>query len=238
MKPSPAKEPHPHPSGQELLRLYQQARKAQGHRNWWPASTKFEIMVGAILTQNSAWTNVEKALAGLRDRQSLKPQAIANLNENTLAEIIRPSGYYHQKAKKLRTFVAWYRQRSRQSWQQLSIQQLRQQLTSIWGIGQETADSMLLYAFDKEIFVIDKYTFRIAQRHGWWGLDSDSRYNDKMYRFLQAQFETHLSAIATSERVELYQDFHAQIVYIGNHYCRTKPSCAACPWPTPESLAI
>jgi endonuclease-3 related protein len=221
-----------------LLQLYRQALEAHGHRHWWPARSKFEIMVGAILTQNSAWTNVEKALAALRARQSLQARAIARLAEDELAEIIRPSGYYRQKAKKLHTFVAWYLGRAGQSWHKYSTQELRRQLLDLWGIGQETADSMLLYAFDRETFVIDKYTFRIAQRHGWWGLDAESRYNDKMYRYLQEHFEGHLAQRSLSKRLDLYQDFHAQIVYIGNHYCRTKPSCAACPWPTPEGPAI
>lgn len=204
-----------------LLRYYRKMRDAHGHLNWWPGESRWEVIVGAILTQNTAWSNVEKAIASLKAANVLEPKPMWELPESELALLIRSSGYYNQKAKKLRTFLAYFRERhggSLESMIAAPTDSLRKELLSLNGIGPETADSILLYALDHSVFVIDAYTKRIMSRHGHAGEGVD-------YHDLQALFTRHLP----KER-DLYNDYHAQLVRVGNRHCKKGlPECDLCP---------
>ena len=162
----------------DLLRIYELLNGHFGDLHWWPAEEPFEVMVGAILTQNTAWTNVEKAIAALKGKRLLSPEALSRIAEETLAEIIRPSGYYNVKAKRLKSFVRFLREEYAGDIGIMSAEELpilREKLLGVRGIGQETADSILLYACGKPVFVCDAYTRRILQRHGMIDDDADYR---------------------------------------------------------------
>lgn len=192
-----------------------------GPMNWWPARTPFEVIVGAILTQNTAWSNVEKAIANLRRERLLTPRAIERVPEQRLARLIRPSGYFRQKAKKLKAFVAFLRSEYAGSLPRMFATptgKLREQLLNVWGIGPETADSILLYAGGHQVFVVDAYTHRILGRHGL----SDGKPD---YEAVRQLFETSLPPDA-----RLYNEFHALIVNVGKNWCRPRnPRCEECP---------
>jgi endonuclease-3 related protein len=189
--------------------------------HWWPGDTPFEVCVGAILTQNTAWTNVDKAIAALRAKRWLTPRAIHRAPLPALAEAIRPSGYYNQKAKKLKAFCTHIFAAHGGRLEHLLAQDpavLRAELLALNGIGPETADSMVLYAAELPMFVVDAYTRRIVHRMGLAREDID--YDD-----LQALFQRRFPP-----DVAFYQEFHAQIVYLGKDFCRKRaPRCAACP---------
>jgi endonuclease-3 related protein len=177
-------------------------------------------MVGAILTQNTAWVNVERAIANLKAQGLLEPSALAAVPLEQLAEAIRPSGYYKQKAKKLKALVDMFGREYGFNIERMRRQELlalRNKLLGVYGIGPETADSILLYALDKPVFVVDAYTKRIFSRHGFF---PDSR----DYSQVQDFFEAHLP-----REVGLYNEYHALVVYTGKEFCRTKPRCAGCP---------
>lgn len=198
--------------------VYQRLRRHFGHRDWWPADDPFEIIVGAVLTQNTAWTNVEKALACLRDRQALSLEALLALPEAELAALIRSSGYYNIKAARLRALLAVMREDGGLAgWRERETAALRRRLLAVKGVGEETADSILLYALERPVFVIDAYTRRIFTR---LGLISGK----ESYHQLAAWFEQQLRA-----DLDLFQDFHAQIVVLGNSVCRPTPRCDRCP---------
>jgi len=204
-----------------LARYYRRLRRHFGHRNWWPARTPFEVILGALLTQNTNWSNVEKALANLRRARALTPSRLAGLPAATLARLLRPSGYYRQKTRAVRGFLAHLNNGYRGSLARLLARPtsgLREELLALRGIGPETADSILLYAAGRPVFVIDAYTRRVLARHGL--APAQARYHE-----LQDFFEAHLP-----RRLALYNDFHAQLVAVGKHYChRQRPDCAACP---------
>jgi len=204
-----------------LLRLYRRCYAHFGPLHWWPGDSAFEICVGAILTQNTAWTNVEKAIANLKKAKLLNVRAMHGAPPAVLAEAVRPSGYYNQKARKLWTFAEHLGRRHHHSIMHLlrqPLDALRIELLSLNGIGPETADSMILYAAEQPIFVVDAYTRRVLYRMGLLPADAD-------YHELQALFHRCLPP-----EVELYNEFHAQIVYLGKEFCRkSKPRCAACP---------
>ncbi len=193
-----------------------------GSLNWWPAETPFEVCIGAILTQNTSWKNVEKAIENLKKAKMLDCRAIAEEKEEFIANLIKPSGYFNQKAKKLKAFCLFLKENYNCSLNNFfnsgSIEKLRKELLSIWGIGKETADSILLYAGNKLIFVIDAYTKRIFSRHNI--CDKEIEY-DK----LRLEVER-----AIPENVSVYNEFHAALVYIGKDFCKKKePECALCP---------
>lgn len=200
-----------------LCKVYEQLLAAHGPRDWWPGDTPFEIMVGAILTQNTAWTNVEKAIAALKARDRLTPRAILAARRDHLAQWIRPSGYFNIKAERLRQFCRWYLDQG--GWNVLRARdtaRLRQELLAVKGIGPETADDMLLYAFERPVFVIDAYTRRIFSR---LGLVEET----EGYEALRAHFEESLGP-----DVALFNEYHALIVQHGKDVCRTRPRCSEC----------
>ena len=207
--------------GSTLQEYFQTLSVALGPMHWWPARTPFEVIVGAILTQSTAWVNVEQALANLRRAQLLNASAMEHVSEARLARLIRPSGYFRQKAKKLKAFVGFLRQRHGGSLARMfrvPTSELREQLLAVHGIGPETADSILLYAGGHPVFVVDAYTHRILGRHNLSGSPSD-------YRSVQSLFETNLP-----KDVALYNEFHALLVHVGKHWCRKRrPRCEDCP---------
>jgi endonuclease-3 related protein len=203
-----------------LMRWYDAMRDALGPRNWWPADTPFEVCVGAILTQNTTWKNTSKAIAQLAAAGALDPFVIYRTPLPALAELIRPAGYFNIKAKRLHNFIAHLVERHDGALDSLfaaSIDDLRAELLSINGIGFETADSIILYAAQKPIFVVDAYTVRVLRRHDLLTEEAD-------YLEVQSMFHDHLES-----DVELYNDFHAQFVEVGAQYCRRKPRCDECP---------
>lgn len=203
-----------------LPEIYQRLFKEFGPQHWWPGETPFEVMVGAILTQNTNWGNVEKAIKNLKQQRSLSARALKNISSDRLASLIRPAGYFNVKAKRLKNFIDFF-------WREYdgdinrmikeSLWVLRPKLLSVNGIGPETADSILLYALDKPIFVIDAYTKRFVYRHNLTFHDAD-------YASLQKFFMSSLR-----EDTALFNEYHALIVHLGKDFCRTKALCERCP---------
>ncbi len=192
-----------------------------GPQSWWPGDTRLEIIVGAILTQNTAWSNVEKAIANLKDEKLLSsPGKILKLNDGALAERIRPAGYYNVKAARVKNFLKYLDSRYDSSLRRMASQntdQLRKELLDVSGIGPETCDSILLYAFNRPIFVVDAYTKRIFSRHN---IISDSlEYHD-----IQKLFMGNLP----SDR-EIFNEYHALIVRLAKTHCKFRPRCDLCP---------
>ncbi len=190
-----------------------------GPQHWWPADGPFEVMVGAILTQSAAWGNVEKAIANLKAAGALSPAGIRRLPLAELAEIIHPSGYYNAKAHKLKSLALWLEENCDDDLGQLfagDSGRLREQLLSLHGIGPETADSIILYAAGKPVFVIDAYTRRIVSRVGLAAVDSS-------YRACQALFTDNLPA-----DVRLFNEYHALLVCLAKDVCRRRPLCPEC----------
>jgi endonuclease III related protein len=203
-----------------LLKIYELLNDYFGDLQWWPAADPFEVMVGAILTQNTAWTNVEKAIRSLRETGLISPAALFSISEDDLAPIIRPSGYYHLKAQRLKAFVRFLMTEYNGKIERMKADdlfRLRNKLLGVKGIGPETADSILLYACQKPIFIIDTYTKRILLRHGLIGDDAD-------YHSIQALFMNHLQPDSA-----LFNQYHALIVNTGKTFCRKRAECEACP---------
>jgi endonuclease III related protein len=192
-----------------------------GPQHWWPGRTPFEIIVGAILTQNTSWANVENAIANLRDANLLRPAAIEKASLRRIERLVRPSGYFRQKASKLKAFCAFLRAEYRGSLQRMFATptiMLRQKLLGVFGIGPETADSILLYAAGHPVFVVDAYAKRILARHGWAG--ENAKYEDIRWAF-ERQFP------GDARR---FNEFHALIVNTGKHFCRRSEAlCDRCP---------
>jgi len=200
-----------------LAKVYKKLRKYYGCQHWWPADTPFEVMVGAILVQNTAWTNVERAIARLESRSCLTPQAILDAPLPQLAEWLKPSGYFNVKAQRLRNYCQWYvdaGEFSRLSF--VDTGTLRKQLLTVNGIGPETADDILLYAFERPVFVIDAYTRRIFSRLKLLASDAG-------YEALRHQFETHLQT-----DVAVFNEYHALIVRHAKDTCKKRPDCVDC----------
>lgn len=197
--------------------VYQRLFDAYGPQHWWPGETPFEIMVGAILTQNTAWTNVERAIANLQAAELLDPTAIVAADLPTLATCLRPSGYFNVKAERLRAFCDWFlTQGGLPGLSALDTTALRRALLAVKGVGPETADDILLYAFERPVFVVDAYTRRIFSRLGLVAADIG-------YEPLRARFEQTLEP-----DVALFNEYHALIVRHGKEVCRPKPRCAEC----------
>ena len=191
-----------------------------GPQEWWPGETPFEVMVGAILTQNTAWKNVEKAIATLKAYDLLDPHKIHALDQDTLALAIKPAGYFNVKARRLKSFVEWFVTKHGadvESLRRLAPDRLREELLAVKGVGPETADSILLYALDLPSFVVDAYTYRVLTRHGLIG--EEATYDD-LKEFVEKRLP---------RDVPLFNEFHALIVAVGKQYCRTKARCEECP---------
>lgn len=207
----------PRLSGQGLRALYQQLLSAYGEQSWWPAEHAFEIAVGAVLTQNTQWSNVEKALAQLRAADVLQPGAMLALPQAQLAELIRPSGYYRVKAQRLIALCEFLdTQGGLDALGQMPLENARHGLLSVKGVGPETADDILLYALDRPVFVIDTYTRRLLQRQRL------ARGNEP-YEVLRQAFEQ-----ALPEDAALFRQYHALIVTHAKAVCRKLPACANC----------
>jgi endonuclease III related protein len=208
-------------TGPRLHAYYETLFAAYGPQNWWPGRTRFEVIVGAILTQNTSWSNVSLAIENLRRNRLLTISAIASVRPARLQRAIRPSGYFRQKSATLKAFVRFLRTEYAGSLTQMfktPTLQLRRQLLAVRGIGPETADCILLYAGKHPVFVVDAYTRRILERHGH--INARASYED-----IRAAFERVLPADAT-----IYNEFHALIVNVGKQFCRPQaPRCSQCP---------
>ncbi len=204
-----------------LNEMYQAMLDALGPSHWWPGDTPFEIAIGAILTQNTNWKNVEKAIANLKDADCLNAEAMYALSPKELAELIRPAGYYNIKAKRIKNFLEFLRVEADFDLSNLKAQvldELRPKILSVNGIGPETADAILLYALDFPTFVVDAYTHRMMGRHNliWEEID----YHDLQTLFMDAM----------PEDVALYNEYHALIVRVGKDWCKKKAGlCETCP---------
>ena len=202
-----------------LLNTYQRLLTCYGPQHWWPAEDSFEIIIGAILTQSAAWTNVEKAITNLKKARALTPKTLRILPVDEVASLIYPSGYYKAKARKLKAFVNWLGRRYGDNLSHLfdsNIDDLREQLLTVYGIGEETADSIILYAADKPVFIIDAYTRRIIHRLGLKPLT-------ETYTAYQTLFMEHLPSDS-----KLFNEYHALLVCLGKEVCRKKPACEHC----------
>jgi endonuclease-3 related protein len=211
------------------IKIYELLYARYGDLHWWPADTTYEIMLGAILTQNTAWRNVEKAMAQLKEAAQaadgvplggiLPPAWVAQTDTNTLMELIRPAGFYRQKSVYLKALTAWFAGYgySAEAVREREQKTLRDELLAVRGVGNETADAILLYAFGFVCFVADAYTGRLLKRLGISAGKGD-------YESVRAFFETDLPQDAY-----LYNNFHACIVVNGKEYCRAKPVCEGCP---------
>jgi endonuclease-3 related protein len=204
-----------------LLKIYNSLYNYFGPLNWWPGDTPFEIMVGTILTQNTFWGNVEKAIENLKEENLLEPRKLYRINQEELAQLIKPSGYYNIKARRLKNFVNIFVNDFEGSTENMfsgDCRELRKKLLKVNGIGPETADSILLYAGKRPFFVVDAYTKRIFSRHKLISKDST-------YYQIQEFFIKNLD-----KDVKLFNEFHAQIVMLGKTICTSKnPDCAKCP---------
>lgn len=244
-------------SNEETLREYYRALyRAWGAQHWWPGETRFEVIVGAYLTQNTSWTNVERALANLRSAKRLSIEGVRKIEIPKLEQLIRPSGYFRQKARRLKTFVAFLDGAFEGSLDQLFAQpteKLREQLLALNGVGPETADSILLYAGNRPVFVVDAYTRRILDRHrilsekpdyeGIRGLferslkpisrDELSADSDQPREHEALKTAHPLSPMSRAHRAPLaqvYNEMHGLIVSVGKHHCgKLRPQCDGCP---------
>ncbi len=201
--------------------IYRRLYRAFGPQRWWPGDTAFEVMVGAILTQNTNWANVERAIANLKKSGTFSCPRLYRLSPRKLAKLIRPAGYYNLKAKRLKNFFKFYLLRYQGSHKKMSgagILRLREELLSVNGVGQETADSILLYALGKPVFVVDAYTKRIFSRHGF--IPEGASYEEVQRFFMQN----------LRNKVQLFNEYHALIVRLGKDFClKSKPKCGLCP---------
>ena len=205
---------------EQLEYIYQLLCRRFGKRNWWPADSPFEVVVGAILTQNTAWTNVEKAIANLKRADMLSVLKLNLQPVSVIAELIRPSGFYNQKAKRLKLMVKHIVESHKGTMGNLcnkETAELRNELLSINGIGKETADSIMLYACNKPLFVVDSYTYRVFSRHGL--IEKETGYDE-----LQSLFMDNLD-----HDTNTFNEYHALIVELAKNFCRKKPLCDACP---------
>lgn len=202
------------------LQLYRKLFDSLGPQQWWPADSPWEVMIGAVLVQNTAWKNVERAIENLREADLILPQRLVEINQAELSELIKPAGYYRLKAKRLQNlmrFVVDEYDSSLEVMKNVEMQRMRAELLTVNGVGPETADSILLYALEQPALVVDTYTLRIFARHGW--IDYGADYH---------QLQEHLAS-ELPEDVSTYNELHALLVHVGHHYCRRQPKCQECP---------
>lgn len=192
-----------------LLSIYHRLLDVYGPQGWWPARTPFEVMVGAILVQNTNWTNVEKVIADLRRRRLLSLPSLDRLPGRELSALIKPAGYFNIKAKRLKSFLTFFKQKYGGSIVRMKARPLaglREELLDVYGVGPETADSILLYALGKPVFVVDTYTRRLLLRHGF--PEGNGTYDE-----VQGLFMRHLPC-----KVHIYKEYHALIVRLGKSF--------------------
>jgi endonuclease-3 related protein len=204
----------------KIIEIYHKLYHAFGPQHWWPGDSPFEIAVGAILTQNTNWANVEKAIASLKNKRALSAKGIYEMKAEKLALFIRPAGYFNVKARRLKAFIHFLINDYHGSMGRMKnekLDTLRTKLLNVHGIGPETADSILLYALDKPVFVIDAYTKRVLSRHSVIN-------HDESYERIQDLFHETLK-----RDTELFNEYHALFVRLGKTYCRKKPLCDGCP---------
>jgi len=205
---------------QTLMQMYEAMRERFGHQGWWPGEGPLEICIGAILTQNTNWKNVERAIANLRAGGCMSISALCSREQAELAELIRPAGYFNVKAKRIKNFAAAVAASFAddiEAFLDRPVAALRADLLEINGIGPETADSIILYAAGKPSFVVDTYTYRVLVRHGVISPEDD-------YDAIKDLMEGSLP-----DDVDLWNDYHAQLVAVGKTYCRPRPRCEDCP---------
>jgi endonuclease-3 related protein len=239
------------PSAGAIRRIFSQLEAAMGPQHWWPADSAFEVVLGAYLTQNTAWTNVELAIENLRKANALTEEGIRRLALSELEQLVRPAGYYRQKAARLKLFIANLDEHHAGSLPKMfsqSAEALRKELLDLTGIGPETADSILLYAAGHEVFVVDAYTRRIFQRHGL--STARTPYEDIRLAVQSAFTEdaaaerkpavpllkvpthapSHASRMKRSALAQNYNEFHALLVQVGKHFClKSEARCDDCP---------
>lgn len=207
------------PPVKTFSRIYQRLYEAFGPQHWWPARTKFEVIVGAILTQNTSWGNVEKALDNLKAKKFLSCSALNHIPQNQLAMLLRPAGYFNLKARRLKNFTRFLSKEYKGDLKRMGRQPpdvLRRRLLEVNGIGPETADSILLYALGKPVFVVDAYTKRMLYRHNLVSKEAD-------YHQIQDLFTR-----CFDSKTEFFNEYHALIVRLGKDFCRPRPLCEAC----------
>ena len=203
---------------QTPYQIYKRLFKQYGPQHWWPADTAFEVMVGAILTQNTSWTNVEKAIVNLKKEKALNCNKIVAMQEQQLASLLKPVGYFNVKARRLKNFCHWYQ--NTQQPQKNDTEKLRKELLAINGVGPETADDMLLYAFHRPVFVIDAYTRRLFTRLGL--IEGEPNYEE-----LRQWFEKKLQRV--DDKVRVFNEYHGLIVQHAKQHCTArKPLCETC----------
>jgi endonuclease-3 related protein len=203
-----------------LMKIYQKLYQTYGSRHWWPGETSFEVMVGAILTQNTSWRNVEKAIQNLKEEGVLNPKGIRDLKKSELAPLIKSSGYYRIKADRLKSFVDFLFEEYNGNIKKMGrerLRELREKLLGVKGVGPETADSILLYGLKKPIFVVDAYTKRILSRHGV--ISEEASYDEVQKLFM--------NYLPLDEK--LFNEYHALFVYLGKTVCKKIPKCELCP---------
>ncbi|WP_164670769.1 endonuclease III domain-containing protein [Virgibacillus doumboii] len=196
--------------------IYKKLYNHYGPQGWWPADTAFEMMIGAILVQNTSWRNVEKALSNVKPY--LEPQKMDNLSVAELAAFIRPSGFFNVKAKRIKAFMNWFRAYDYdvERIKKMNMDSLRHELLDINGIGRETADVMLLYVFEKSVFVTDAYARRIFCRFGYDMPVSYDRFREQVEEYLP-------------DDLHVFKEYHALLVEHAKQYCKKKPLCSSCP---------
>lgn len=204
----------------DILDIYNKLHTHLGPQHWWPADTPFEVIVGAILTQNTSWKNVERAISNLKSEGVLDVDGIHRIPEENLQNLIQPSGFYKIKTKRLKHFINFLFEKydgDLDTLLSLDVKPLREELRGINGIGRETADSIILYAAEKPSFVVDAYTKRVFERLGL--LENNSEYDD-----IKDKFEANLPV-----DTYIYNEFHALIVALAKDICKKKPQCGTCP---------
>jgi len=204
----------------DIQKIYKALFEHFGPQYWWPAQTKFEIIVGAILTQNTNWGNVKKAINNLKKAKLLNPHRLLKIPPKQLAALIKPAGYFNVKTKRLKNFIHFMFEEYQGSIKRMAKEDtlvLRRKLVAVNGVGEETADSILLYVFNRPVFVVDAYTKRIFYRHNFVAKDSP-------YPHVQELFE---DALVSNENY--YNEYHALIVNLGKNFCKPNPHCEACP---------
>lgn len=209
-----------HPEVDHIREIYTRLYARFGPQHWWPADSDFEVIVGAVLTQNTNWKNVEKAIANLKSIDALSVERLHAMDQEELAQCIRPAGYFNVKAKRLKQVVAFIMERfggSLSNMRRVPLEDLRSQLLAVNGVGPETADSILLYALQKKVFVCDAYTKRFMTRHNWAAPEAD-------YHTVQDIFMSVLPADAP-----MFNEYHALIVKLCKEHCKTVPDCEGCP---------